>query len=87
MYSKTLFTSVMKKLMLNVFTTSIMTIINVEIELSTSVLAKTDVVKTLSTLVLDQPMLFFVLFSKIFICFYSEPTRTNLQKYINFILI
>ena len=45
--------------MLNVFITSILTKTNVECVFITLVFPKTDVIKTLSTSVLDQPMLFF----------------------------
>jgi len=65
---------------LNVLMTLVLAKTDVESAFTTSVLAITDVVNALSTSVLDQPMLFFCKFLKYFICFYNEPTISNLQK-------
>jgi len=45
--------------------------------LTTSILVKIDVVRALSTSVLNQLMLFFAIF-KIFYLFYDKPTKINL---------
>lgn len=63
--------------MLNVLNTSILGKNNVECAFITSVLVKINVVKTLSKLVIDQPMLLFAKILKIIIIIFKLHSIIN----------